>query len=137
MLVFNNRIDGLTNYKKSLTRKEKESLSKCFFKIQEYIKKQYMMKGSTVTRVDFQLHYNTHTHSYLVIDFNEHEVYLSHRDHSSGKENYFCKNENNYEGWKYVMCIIVIENWKEIKKTLDSYFCYKKNVEELCNNFQV
>ncbi len=136
MLVLNSKIYELEDFSKKFTNEEKEVLLQCFNKIQEYIKVTYM-KEKVRSIVELQLHYNAYTHSYLVIDFDKNEVYISHRDHGCANDKYFCNDECSYEGWKYTMCLIVVEKWQEIKQILDDYFSEIKNIFDLGNNFEV
>lgn len=136
MLTFKNQIHNLSEYKSEFTEKEKEQLSQCFTKIQEYIRASYM---NTTSRgiVLFHLHDNDSSHSCLVIDFITGEIYLSHRGHSVIGNSYFCRNESVDKYWKYILCLIVVENWPEIKETLNNYFKNMADVSELCSNFRV
>lgn len=136
MLTLKNQISELGGYKTQFTEEEKERLSKCFALIQGYILNNYKSKTSR-DYVELQLHRNSYTHSYLVINLKDSKVYLSHRDYGSGKENYFCNNESRFVGWKYTMCLIVVERWQEIKEILDNYFNNVKSVSELCETFTI
>lgn len=136
MLELRDKINGLTDYKSLFTLDEKEALTQCFTKIQEHIISQYETKNSRDS-VELRLHYNAYTHSFLVIDLRNKAIYLSHRDHGSSKDNYFCNDESTREGWKYTLCLIVVERWEEIKGILDNYFSNVKSVPELCSTFNL
>lgn len=135
MLRLTKRIIELHPYGKKFDSKEKVQLIECFEKIQDYILETYNKTSRRI--IELQLHDNAYTHSYLVIDFENNEVYLSHRDHGNSRDNYFCSNETKHIGWKYALCVIVIENWQDIKETLDKYFETAKNVSDLCGSFRI
>mgnify|MGYP000910966681 CR=1 FL=1 len=135
MLRLTKRIFELHPYGKKFDSKEKVQLTECFEKIQDYILDTYSKTSRRI--VELQLHDNAYTHSYLVIDFENNEVYLSHRDHGNSRDDYFCSNESSHIGWKYALCVIVIENWQDIKETLDKYFETAKNVSDLCGSFKI
>lgn len=133
------RLNDLRDYNREFTNEEKIELEFCFEQIQNYIKENIIDKGASITLYELQLHYNAYTHSYLVIDFNTRDVYLSHRDHGSSKENYYSKikTESSWIGWKYVMTLIVVSNWNDIKEILIEKFKNETNVINVCKNFKL
>lgn len=136
MLTLSNKISELSTYKSNFSNEEKIELTRCFGEIQQYIISNYLSKD-TRNHIELQLHRNSFTHSYLVINCARQEVYLSHRDHGSSINNYFCTDEGSFVGWKYTMALIVIDKWNEIKEMLKDYLCNTKSVSDLCIEFRL
>lgn len=101
-------VKDLVSYEKDFSKKEIEQLESCFNQIQDFIKEKYISKGSHRREFEYEIHNNMYSCSYLVIDFNKGEVYLSRRNHGTIRDDYFCANEKAIEGFKYVMCSLVV-----------------------------
>lgn len=147
-----------------LSKEAMDNLNKTFKEVQEYIKETYMSKETLnyqtkrfkIAKYDSSL-YN------LVIDFNNQDVYIYHRNilkydpligdifkiyKGSTYKSYFFKysdtTESKYLLFKYLGCIKLIENWGKIKLILDTEL--KKNTKrksindevlEICNSFHI
>ena len=96
-----------------------------------------MNPNYTLSKIELRLHETSFIHSYLVLDNEKNEVYLSHRDYSGEENNFFCTKEYGIPIWKYTMCLVVIEKWEEIKEILHNELEKITTVDELCENFEI
>lgn len=130
-------VSNLRDYAQQFSTKEECELDNCFAQIQDYIRESFMKNGSHRRTFEFQIHRNMYTHSYLVLDFETQEVYLSHRDHGVSRQNYFCEQESQSKAWKYTMCLLVVKHWAEIRDTLEQTFKDDQSVSALCQSFSL
>ena len=130
----------LDTYTKKYSIEEKRVLEDCFKQIQSYLKETIISKNPTRRLLEYKLGYISQVYkTYLVIDCNENQVYLTQQYCHNPFAYHFIgdERESRAESDKYTICGAVIGHWPKIKEDLKQIFGESKSLMEICESFSV
>lgn len=127
----------LSMYRNQHTIEEQKALEDAFSKIQDYFLDKYISKNPVRRVIDYQIQYDTYVKTKLIINCNTKQVYITHGGHSGDPSYYFIDTtqESRHEGWKYVICAAILDNWNVIREDVEKLFGDCSSTLDLCKEF--